>query len=171
MADVSYVSAPNGFTFVRGSDEGTPQEYGTLLSAVAAGDPLVWDTTGKLKAHTAASASERIVGVAAASGIAGDEIPFVPATADNIFEAELTGATQDVNNIKSLTTTREIVGTTGSFSIGTATTNGQILILGWAPAQNIPGGLGFAGDPGFGNTTTNGRVLCKFIKSAWYRAS
>lgn len=156
MADVSYTTSPNGFQPVRSGNGGIELEWGTLLSAVKAGDLLTWDSGGKLKAHTAAAAAERIVGVAQADGIANDEIPYVSSESDILFEAEWTGSALDAFNIRSGNgALREITGASGVMAIhATNATNGIVRIVGWAPGY----------DPGFGNTCTNGRVLCKIAK-------
>jgi len=153
MVNVVYPSAPNGFSFLRTNGPiSPPLEWGIVASgsAVTAGDLLSLSSGALIPATTGA-----IVGVAQADGAAGVEIPYIPATADVLYEAEYNVTSADMTGLAGVA--KDISGTTGAQCVVAATNNPQVRIIGWSRETN----------PGAGNIASYGRVVVSIYKGAY----
>lgn len=158
MANTVYTTNPDGFSFVN-TDGLAPRLYwGKAAAACKAGDLLIWDGNGRLAKHTAAGA-ETIVGVAQNECTAADEeLSYIPALPNYVFEAEYVVASADINALRGVA--KEVVGTTGVMGVGALVANPVVRIIDWAPDYN----------PGIGNTTSYGRVWVQIYKSVYNQA-
>lgn len=151
---MAYANNPKGFEFAYSTSGGYPSLHEGLLGSnvsMAAGDALIWLTTGLLS--IALSTSTLIAGVAAhaVTGAAGvrKKIRFYPATDNMVFKIQTNG----IMSQSYIGSYRSIEGGTGVMALDLADADPGVC--------NI---VGFA--PGF-TTGTYGHALVVFKKSQW----